>query len=195
MSVSDESQPDDAQRGTPVDGLLQALIHWQKPDQDLTPLIKLRLFRQVQGVERPTALQQVLQQGLDCLAQRHPTQAQVVQSRLLTDEKIETALRRLRLSEAHFHRLRKEGLVLLVETLLALESEAQTAYCSQMMQRLETATYSNLVGQEAEVAALGALLQTPAAPWLVAITGIGGIGKTTLADALTRDQITSPKPS
>ena len=183
---------DESYRVQQTERLLYTLTQWQKPHNDVTPLTSLRLFRQVQKVETSAALQEMLRQGLDRLAQSHPTQAQVLQSRLLTQEKIETALRRLRLSESPFHRLRNEGVPLLVDTLLQLESEAQTAYRNQMTQRLETATYCTLIGQHAEVATLAALLQTSTAPWLVAITGIGGIGKTTLADALARAQIASP---
>lgn len=192
MSTTGASLPDELQIASQAAWLLPALTQWQKPDNDLTPLKTLRLYRQVRRTHNNDdafALTHVLQKGVERLARTHPTHAQVLQSRLLAQEKIEAALVRLRLSESHFHRLRKDGLPLLCEALHQLDMEAQHAYHTEVITRLEPATASRLIGQQDEVATLTMLLQRPTTPWLIAITGIGGIGKTTLADAIARKQI------
>ena len=172
--------------------LLQVFIDWQKPQNDLTPLTTLRLFRQVYQGDVTQALTHVLERALAQLQLAYPEHAAVLHSRLLTDEKIDAALRRLHLAEATFHRKRKEGLPLLAAALVALEQEAAQAYRTQMLQRLEAPTYSHLIGAASALATLTPVLSMPDARWLVAITGIGGIGKTTLANALLRHLIDDP---
>lgn len=173
--------------------LLQLFTDWHKPPPDLTPLTSLRLFRQRHTGDVAQTSQLLLEQALARLALTHPEQAQVLHSRLVLNEKSEVAFARLHLSEASFYRKRNEGLPLLCSALRQLEAEAQAAYQTQMGQRLEAALDTQLVGAIAAVATLHAIVSAPEAPWLVAITGIGGIGKTSLADALLRQLLTEPQ--
>lgn len=172
--------------------LLQTLIDWQKPQNDRTPLTTLRLYRQLYQGDATQILTQVLERALAQLQLTYPEHAAVLHSRLLANEKIDAALSRLHLSEATFHRKRKEGLPLLAAALLSLEQETVQTYRRQMLQRLEAPTYTHLIGAAPAISTLTTVLLTPDAPWLVAITGIGGIGKTTLADVLVRHLIDDP---
>ncbi|MEZ4726915.1 MAG: NB-ARC domain-containing protein [Caldilineaceae bacterium] len=195
MSTTGESSPDESSLPPRVAQLLHMLTHWQKPDNDLTPLTTLRLYRQERATysgDHAQAINQLLQQGLARLAHIHPTQADVLQSRLLTAKKGDVAARHIGFSESHFYRLRKEGLPLLCAALLDMETEAQHTYRTQMLARLEATTDRHRVGHQGAMAAVTALLTRGDAPWLVAIAGIGGIGKTTLADAVLRAQIDNP---
>jgi hypothetical protein len=195
MSTNGESSPDASSLPSQAAPLLHTLTQWQKPDNDLTPLTTLRLYRQAcvtHNGDGALAINAILQQGLTRLAHTDPIHADVLQSRLLAQEKGDVAARRQGLSESHFYRLRKEGLPLLCEALLHLEAEAQRAYRTAMLTRLEPTTASHPVGHQGAVAEVTALLERTAAPWLVAIAGIGGIGKTTLADAILRAQIENP---
>lgn len=173
--------------------LLQTLIDWQTAKNDLTPLTSLRFYRQLYQGDVSQSLTHMLERALAQLRLTHPEHAAVLHSRLLTDEKIDTALSRLHLSEATFHRKRKEGLPLLVAALLSLEQETVQTYRRQMLQRLEAPTYTHLIGAAPALSMLKTVLLTPDAPWLVAITGIGGIGKTTVADVLIRQLIDEPR--
>ncbi|MCE7983205.1 MAG: hypothetical protein DYG89_18685 [Caldilinea sp. CFX5] len=169
--------------------LLQVLANWQKADNDLTPLTALWLFRQAAQAhngDAAHALNQLLGQALAVLARTHPVHAQLLQSRLLGQEKIDMAARRLHLSLATFYRKQKEALPLLSAILTQLEAEARQQYADRMMQRLEPPTYGQLIGNEDALQRLTSLLLTNDAPWLLAITGIGGIGKTALADQVLR---------
>jgi len=52
--------------------------------------------------------------------------------------------------------------------------------------RLESPTYTRLFGVEETTARLTDLLVTPQAPWIFALEGLGGLGKTALTDHLAR---------
>ncbi len=57
------------------------------------------------------------------------------------------------------------------------------------LRRLPLPTYSQLVGVAEKVARLNEALRTAAPPWLISLEGLGGIGKTALADFVLRQAI------
>ena len=59
------------------------------------------------------------------------------------------------------------------------------------LRRLPPPTYSQLVGGAEKIARLNEMLRTPAPPWLISIEGLGGIGKTALADFALRQAVTT----
>ena len=84
MSTTRYSSPDASSLPPGAAQLLHTLDHWQKPNNDLTPLTTLRLYRQVRAThsgDNEQAINQLLQQGLARLAHTHPTQADVLQTR------------------------------------------------------------------------------------------------------------------
>jgi hypothetical protein len=58
-----------------------------------------------------------------------------------------------------------------------------------LKKRLEPPSYAQLVGVEEHLEQLRAVLISPESPWLISIEGLGGLGKTSLADALSRQII------
>jgi DNA-binding SARP family transcriptional activator len=58
-----------------------------------------------------------------------------------------------------------------------------------LKKRLEPPSYTQLVGVEEHLDQLRAVLTSPGPPWLISIEGLGGLGKTSLADALSRQII------
>jgi len=61
---------------------------------------------------------------------------------------------------------------------------------ASLRHRLPPPTYTHLVGVAETIARLTTVLRAPHPPWLISIEGLGGIGKTTLADHLLRTAIT-----
>lgn len=172
--------------------LQQALNAWQQPAHTPSPLQALCLFQaalQQQQGNSQRATNQVIRQALNQLAIHHREHAEVLQSRFLDNEKVEHAANRLNMSAASFHRKRSEGLPLLAETLFAMERAEQSAYRARLEGRLEANAYLKLFGKAAQLQEIETLLVTPAEPWQIVISGIGGIGKTTLADAVARRMI------
>ncbi len=58
------------------------------------------------------------------------------------------------------------------------------------LRRLPPPTYTRLVGIAETAARLREQLHTPAPPWLISIEGLGGLGKTALADFILRQTVT-----
>lgn len=174
--------------------LLQALSEWQQPTREHSPLAGLFLLRstlQRYGCTVHGATNQLLVDTLAKLAIEHSNHANVLQSRYLDNEKVEHGANRLNISSATFHRRRAEAIPLLATTVLEMERAARSAHRTQLTGRLEQPSYTTLFGKEAQLQSVEAQLLAQSPPWLVVITGIGGIGKTTLADALARRMIES----
>lgn len=179
----------DPLRAAIAEALQQALSPKPPAGQSSMPLAKLCLFQQAlrqQKGDIQAATDQLFAQALATLAVAHPDHAEVLRSRLVGQEKNEQAASRLNMSIATFHRKRSDGAPLLVETLWRMETHERTTSLTRLTGRLEPLSYARLFGKEQQLCTLEALLMTPDAPWLLVVAGIGGIGKTTLADALTR---------
>ncbi len=91
-----------------------------------------------------------------------------------------------RLSPRHFRRRVTQGLHLLAEQLQQAEIAAhRRLHHLHIFRYLPPPDYLRLFGIEQLTADLAALLTDPSGPPLVALDGLGGIGKTTLAQAVS----------
>jgi hypothetical protein len=91
----------------------------------------------------------------------------------------------LNVGESTAYRLQNEALEQLTQIVYDQEYDARKAHSSRLKSRLESPTYSWLIGVERHLDHLSDLLTAPEPPWLVSINGLGGIGKTSLANALS----------
>lgn len=174
------------------ENVLQALTDWHQPYRQSSPLQGIYVYGKVLeeyhgNIQQATNT--ILQRALERLAYDHEEYAAVLQSRYIDNEKVESAAGRMNISEATFHRKRNEALPLLVEALLRIDQDAQVTYRSQMEGRLAPSSYTHYFGREEVTDSLITLLTQQSSPWIATIVGIGGIGKTSLADTITRHLI------
>jgi hypothetical protein len=97
----------------------------------------------------------------------------------------ETA-QRMNLTEDVVYKRQRAGLEALAAELWRAESEARVARELRIGNRLEIKVPPRLFGVADKLAELQAVIAGEGPPWLVAVVGIGGIGKTSLADAAVR---------
>ncbi|MFQ5616542.1 MAG: NB-ARC domain-containing protein [Anaerolineales bacterium] len=132
------------------------------------------------------ATNQVLETGLQILAKQNAQQAAVLRARFPEDNTLRATGNRLNLSSEQVSRIQKKALNSLAAILLDQEQTVREARVQTIEANLPPPAYLHLFGLDAVQNLLVEKLLSPKAPWVVAIQGIGGIGKTALADAVIR---------
>ncbi|MDX1663356.1 MAG: NB-ARC domain-containing protein [Candidatus Promineifilaceae bacterium] len=135
------------------------------------------------------ATNQLLLELLELLEKQDETGAQVLRWRFLDDDTLLRVAHRLNVSEHTVSRLQRAALDQLAAIVMEQEMALRDAIVHEREGQLPPPTYTHLFGIEAQRAHLANLLLEPEGPAVTALVGIGGIGKTALADAVTRDLI------
>lgn len=170
----------------------QALQLWHHDPLDGSPIAYLALVQVAQAGGRANirqATNQVLLAGLEALALQHAAAAQLLRQRFLDNELIYTIANQRNQADTTIYRQQRVALTLLAETLAQMEEALFGGRLQRLETRLEPPTYTQLIGVEEPLSRLLAVLQTPGQPYFVLLTGMGGLGKTALADALMRHVI------
>lgn len=164
----------------------QALKLWHQSEAAGSPLDYLSLFRQTGSDNARQATNELLLHVLDRLEVDFPEEARLLRLRFLDDMTMYAVANQLNISEPTGHRRQKRAIRQLAETVAKMEEEAREAHRARLESRLEGRTYFKLIGIEDHLDALIEVLTEAGPPWLISIEGMGGIGKTSLADALLR---------
>lgn len=170
----------------------QALRQWHGDNNIPSPLERLYLFRKAQRSGYTTirrVTNQVLLDAMEQLKQTHEHDVKVLHLRFLDGWPVQRLARHFNVAESTIFTMQREAIERLADTLWQMDCAASAAQRAVLRARLEPASYSNLIGISEYLVQLQQLLVTSGPPWLVSIEGIGGIGKTSLADALLRQLI------
>ena len=178
--------------GTPTpteEAVHQALTLWRQSDAHGTPFSDLLLWQQLaptyDGAIRRTT-NELLAHTFALLAREEPEYQKVLELRFLQEEPGHRIANILHIAEGTVWRKQREALQRFTVLLQEQERKARAERLARFAGRLETPTYHQLIGSAAHVALLADQINRAGPPWLIAIEGIGGIGKTALADALAR---------
>lgn len=160
------------------------------PDNLLASLLLVQLKRQNLNLDdNPTffrlATNQVLLDGIEKLKAQDEMSARILQLRFPDNNSLLMVANNLNVSEHTVSRLQRAAIEQLAHVIYEQE-QAMRAYQGQKLEAgLPPASYSQLFGlKEAQTELYEKLRSAP--PWVTAIVGIGGIGKTALADSLVR---------
>lgn len=173
---------------------LQQQIHaglkaWHKADGGQSPFASLQLFQQWQTGSPREITNKILFEALETLRDQHNDLAELISRHFLDGDKMHLIARSRNIGEATAYRQQNEAVAQLARILERWEREARARHRITLLNRLERPTYIHLIGVQPHLEALLKVLLAPGPPWLVAIEGMGGLGKTSLADTLTRHVI------
>jgi hypothetical protein len=171
------------------DDVHTALKGWHQPSLSMGPLDHLQLIQQTllagDGNIRQ-ATNKVLLVALEALAEDYPIEAMLLRRRFLDRLMMNVVANQLNMSEATAYRRQQIAIHQLTLVLQELEDQAGEAYQADLEKRLRLPAQVPLVGVEPSLQQLQAILTPEQEPWLVSLEGLGGIGKTAMANALVR---------
>lgn len=193
-----------------------ALKMWNKASLKHSPIEHLFLFqkRRREGCGIGRATTQVIVHALEVLQVSSPQKAELLRQHFIDGVPVFEIASQFNVSQTTIYKRQKQAIAYLAEVLSEMEYKA-TAFpgheekpiveeqeVSPMIENKATAlprknleerlllpSYLNLVGVSEALDLLKEVLILPEPPWIVSIEGIGGIGKTSLADALVRQLI------
>ncbi|HUF38832.1 MAG TPA: NB-ARC domain-containing protein [Anaerolineales bacterium] len=172
--------------------LLAALNHWHSSTSDhlLDFLLLVRERAAADGPQTgdPAARRRytnaVLLDGLEELETRRPEDTRILRMRFIDKQATLQVAFSLDMSEDTVNRRQRGAVLALAEVLLGRELALRKLREAALESRLPSRQYSSLFGAAEALADLAALLAPGNPPWLVALSGMGGIGKTALAHYL-----------
>lgn len=186
------------QRITP-DDVLEGLRVWHGSDAADWPLAQLRLgLEATRKVEEFSSLAEggpaaqnraILSQGLAVLRTQSPEAEDLLRERFEHRRDVLALANRLNVSESGIYYRQRQAITQLTDILNNLEETAGHDWRDRMQNRLDLPSYARLVGVDEPRRLLFDTLIMPDQYFIVSIDGLGGMGKTALADCVTRDII------
>jgi hypothetical protein len=178
---------------------LEALRLWHGGDPGRWPLEHLRLWsvaayqrhHYASLAETGAAAQNrtVINWGLARVRESAPEVEELLRERFEHRRDLMTLANRFNVVEQTMLYRQRQAVHRLQEALSQLEQEAGVEWQQKMLARLDLASYSRLVGIDDARRTLREALLAAESGFITAASGLGGIGKTALADQVVRDML------
>ncbi|RPI58659.1 MAG: hypothetical protein EHM56_01205 [Chloroflexi bacterium] len=163
---------------------------WHRGETEARPwnemLVVTRRLADRTPAALPLAVKEVLLNALAELEQQAVGSAQLLRLRFLDGLPATAAANRMNLTENVVYKQQAAAIEALAAAILRSESEARAEKAARVLERLETKEPPRLFGIHDKLDQVLSTLSAHGPPWLAAVLGIGGIGKTSLVDAVVR---------
>lgn len=167
----------------------QAFRYWHDPTSNdglLTDLLALADPAPGAPLDPRTRTNDFLRTALQLLAPDQPDDAELLTARFIDRTPADQVALRLKFAESTIFMKQNQAIRRLAKVVTELEADAWRDRRRRVDDRIPVPATTDPVGHAAPIAHLLELLRRADAPWIISLEGIGGIGKTTLAAALTR---------
>jgi len=161
--------------------------HAQNAEEMLDDLLLAQRLQAERQAPPRLISNQILLNGIERLKQTSAEAADLLQRRFLDQETAQEVSYRRNLSEDIVFQRQRLAIAQLAEIIWNQEQELRQEQRRRIETRLESPTYTQLFGVADKLTEVRLRLETTTEPWLVSIEGLGGIGKTSLADAAVRE--------
>ena len=178
---------------------LRPLIHailreWHKPEsraiESLTGLLSVEQFQtENESMSLPDTVHLLLRNFLNDLAAHDTQGSDVLRQRFLEQKMVRQVAAKIGLSVDRTNRIQQQALLNLATLIAQAENELRETRISQMEGQLPSAPYKKLFGRDTLVQRLLADLESSDTYPLIALTGLGGIGKTAVAYAVAQSAL------
>lgn len=174
----------------------KALRAWHSMNVDTESLIdqlllvqkeQKKLKRGYNPIELRDITDRLLTECLDILVQKDETSAVILQERFIEKETIISVAYKLNMSQDQLNRRQREAINKLTEIIQHQERGLREEKAAYFESRLQVQSATELFGFDKYLMDLIEQVSSPTSPWVISLVGIGGIGKTSLADAVVRN--------
>ncbi|MCB9137796.1 MAG: hypothetical protein H6642_05555 [Caldilineaceae bacterium] len=182
MTLPNRSQPNNGH-------VLNALKHWHNSSFAAGPFSDLVIFKLAKRDANASdryCTNLILDRALARLEAQDVEAATLLRRRFLDGEKARTVAAKMNLAESTFYERQQDAVRQLTDIILAMEAEALSARLDALEPYPHLSPPPRLIAIDRHLGHLGERLMSVSSPWIIAIEGIGGIGKTTLTQALVR---------
>lgn len=167
--------------------LRSALDNWHGKRLTYAPFDRLYLYRKLyRDLERSPhfVTNMLLLQAFDEMETMYKDGLTLLKRRYWDEKTIAELAEELHVSVATIHNRQRKAIGQLQRTIVEMEQQADRNRRIQLDLRLGPKSNDRLVGNDRHVQTIAEQLRNPNPPWIIALEGLGGIGKTTLARAV-----------
>lgn len=190
------SHSENTQFPTLSDDVRAALKQWHGNASTPSPLRYLYIFRQTMRERRRHGFEserdvtnQLLAKAMERFHATDDADVELLHYRYLDKWQIQRLAKHYNVAQSTMYAMQTSAVERLTDALREMELLAGMEQKYALLERLEPSGYVNLIGVSGLVSQLKEILTDDDAPSLISLEGIGGIGKTSLADFTVRELI------
>ncbi|KAA3648821.1 MAG: hypothetical protein DWQ07_01090 [Chloroflexi bacterium] len=166
--------------------LQNSLKAWEATSLPIDALKGLLTIKQITG-DPQGSLRQFIVEQIDALEKENKQHADLLRLRFFEGATIKEVAHERHLSRDQVNRQQRRAIEHLAELIYQKETALRQERLQDIQKRLPSRDYTQLFGNEKHKQLLAVTLLDPDKYHMVALVGMGGIGKTSLADITTRE--------